>query len=320
MKKKLIWLSIFIPGLIYFYHWMFQGTPLENIPGSGTNLTSIIGEYATPALVTIGAFAYGLALINIFRVHLMTVLNRRKGWHMSLVVFISFTIIWSICVWYGWVLPKKTVKFLEIVRTYPEIAVPIKEDMMILPGENNTEIILPLETQFYKYEPNGIVAMLPATNGIVTIPISEEENLTFDSAVLWSFTEKLNNKNYNYNALEFYKDYIFFPLVMTILALLGFYMTYAAYRAFKIRSIEGIILTSVAVIVMIGYDPLGNWLTKWLTKSAVSWMHLPIVAQFLREDINGMVFRSLNVGISIAAIAVSFRIWLGLEKQLTETD
>ena len=99
-----------------------------------------------------------------------------------------------------------------------------------------------------------------------------------------------------------------------------FYITYAAYRAFKIKSLEGIVMMSVALIVMIGYDPLGNYLTRYLGNTRLFYLQLPELARFLREDMNGTVFRALQIGVYIASLAVSWRIWLGIEDHLSEGE
>ena len=76
----------------------------------------------------------------------------------------------------------------------------------------------------------------------------------------------------------------------------------------------------VALIVMIGYDPLGNYLTRYLGNTRFFYLQLPELARFLREDMNGTVFRALQIGVYIASLAVSWRIWLGIEDHLSEGE
>lgn len=233
MKKKLIWLSIFIPGLFYTLEWLTAGTPIARIPG--THLTLSDGtQILTNMFVVVGAFAYGVGLINVFRVHSMSVMNRKKNWQYSLVVFISFLVILFVCVYWG----------------------------LIRPPESN-------------------VMMTP---------------------------------------LSFFVEFVFTPLVATVMALLGFYITYAAYRAFKVRSMDGVVMMSVAVIVMLGSDPIGNVMTQWMAHTRADSLQLPVIAQFFMATMNSAVFRSLNLGIAIATIAISWRIWLGFESQLTQAE
>ena len=234
-KKTIIWLSVFLPGLLYLAKWLFEGTPLEGGAWSGgLTLTKIVNEFCAPVLILIGAAAFVFGLINIFRVHILSLLNRKKGWQYSLIVFVSFVTVFALCVYDGWIAGER-----------PEDAI---------------------------------------------------------------------------DAVKFYREYIYTPLLVTVLAILGFYITYAAYRAFRIRSLEGVVMMGVALIVMIGYDPLGNYLTKSLGNTRFFYLQLPVIAQFLREGMNGAVFRALQIGVYIATIAVSWRVWLGIDNHFLEDE
>ncbi len=100
------------------------------------------------------------------------------------------------------------------------------------------------------------------------------------------------------------------------MALLDFYITYAAYRAFKIKSAEAAVMSVVAVICMLGHDPVGNILTRPLAGGAAARAQLPEMAQFMMNVVNTAVFRALNLGIAVATIAMAWRIWLGLERDI----
>jgi len=315
MRKKIIWLSIFLPGLLYLMTWLLGGTPLERIPFTNVTLTQITGEVATTALVVIGAVAFGIGLINVFRVHLMSLLNRRKGWQYSLVVFVSFMVVWIICVQYGWLAPYLKSKKLLRVQNSALITVPVSNAFITVPTPSGIQT-LPISNEWYSLTISNDTAFLPVQNGMVALPTAAGV-LNMSATNIWIVGQQQTS---GFDALFFYINFVNLPLVATIMALLGFYITYAAYRAFKVRSLDGIVMMSVAVIVMIGYDPLGNYLTHWLEGGLFDWMRLPVIAQFLKETMNGSVFRSLNIGIYIATIAISWRIWLGLESQLTEAE
>jgi hypothetical protein len=295
--------------------WLLGGTPLEQIPFTNVTLTQITGEVATTALVVIGAVAFSIGLINVFRVHLMSLLNRRKGWQYSLVVFISFMVVWLICVQYGWLAPYLKNKQLQRVRVASEITVPVSNSFITVPTPSGIQT-LPISNEWYSLTVSNGAALLPVQNGFVALPTAAGV-LNMSATNIWLVGQQHTS---SFDALFFYINFVNLPLVATIMALLGFYITYAAYRAFKVRSLDGIVMMSVAVIVMIGYDPLGNYLTHWLEGGYFDWLRLPVVAQFLKEIMNGSVFRSLNIGIYIATIAISWRIWLGLESQLTEAE
>lgn len=120
--------------------------------------------------------------------------------------------------------------------------------------------------------------------------------------------------------LQFYITYVAMPLVATVMSLLGFYITYAAYRAFKFTSLEAGVMMIVALICMLGHDPLGNALTYFLDRTPLHFLRFPIVAGFMMNVMNGAAFRALEIGIGISAIAMSLRVLLGIERGLVEGE
>lgn len=99
----------------------------------------------------------------------------------------------------------------------------------------------------------------------------------------------------------------------TIFSLLAFYLASAAYRAFRVRTIEAALMMASALVVMLGQTPFGTYLTSWLGED-LRWLWLPNVAAWmLREPITA-VFRGLVFGIILGAIATAIRYWLSLER------
>ena len=66
MRRTLLRLAIFLPGLLYVLEWLTAGTPLNRIPGTPWTLTHTV-DIAANALVIIASFAYGVGMINVFR-------------------------------------------------------------------------------------------------------------------------------------------------------------------------------------------------------------------------------------------------------------
>ncbi len=97
-------------------------------------------------------------------------------------------------------------------------------------------------------------------------------------------------------------DYVYVPLQATIFSLLAFYITSAAYRAFKVSEWISTLLLISGFIVMLGrvaFGPLMVFgkLSEWI-------MAVPTVA----------AMRGLLIGIGLGIMATAIKIILGIER------
>lgn len=98
------------------------------------------------------------------------------------------------------------------------------------------------------------------------------------------------------------------PLAATMFSLLVFYITSAAYRAFRIRSLEAGILLFTAVFVMLGQIPIMSYFGF---DDALEWiMRVPNVA----------AKRAILMGAAMGIAAMSLRIILGIERSYLGGD
>ncbi|HZP85163.1 MAG TPA: hypothetical protein VFB21_26305 [Chthonomonadaceae bacterium] len=96
----------------------------------------------------------------------------------------------------------------------------------------------------------------------------------------------------------------------TMFSIVAFYIVSAAYRAFRVRSVEATLLLITAVIVMLGQIAVGQWLTHALPKN----LHVEIVRDWILTKANAPAVRAVAFGLGIGGLAVALRIWLGLER------
>jgi len=99
-------------------------------------------------------------------------------------------------------------------------------------------------------------------------------------------------------------NYMMVPLQGTMFAILAFFIASAAYRSFRARSREAAVLLIAAVIVMMGRVPLGEYLIP-LSGDVSSW---------ILNVLNASVRRAILIGVSLGAVALSFKIIFGVER------
>jgi hypothetical protein len=99
-------------------------------------------------------------------------------------------------------------------------------------------------------------------------------------------------------------SYTLVPLQGTMFAILAFFIASAAYRSFRARSREAAVLLVSAMIVMMGRVPLGEYI-------------LPIsgdLSAWILNVLNAAVRRAILIGVSLGAVALSFKIIFGVER------
>jgi hypothetical protein len=94
------------------------------------------------------------------------------------------------------------------------------------------------------------------------------------------------------------------PMTATMFSLLAFFIASAAFRAFRIRSVEALLLAIAAFILMIGRVPLG----------AAIHPAIPAAADWLMEIPQNAAKRGILIGAALGVMATGIRVILGLEK------
>lgn len=96
------------------------------------------------------------------------------------------------------------------------------------------------------------------------------------------------------------------PMQGTMFSLLAFYIASAAFRAFRIRSLDAALLAIAAIIVMIGRVPVGNAI----------WDKLPEIQSFIMDVPNLAAKRAILIGAALGAISTGMKIILGIERNI----
>ncbi|HEY3265861.1 MAG TPA: hypothetical protein VGM37_02955 [Armatimonadota bacterium] len=108
----------------------------------------------------------------------------------------------------------------------------------------------------------------------------------------------------------------FNALGSTMFSLLAFFIVSAAYRAFRVRSAEAILLLGSAIVMMLGLTPLGTaFVTGFIPlNSPYAFLKLESLSEWILLVLNGACQRALLFGVAVGLMATSLRIWLSLER------
>jgi hypothetical protein len=108
-------------------------------------------------------------------------------------------------------------------------------------------------------------------------------------------------------------EYAFKPLTATMFAMLAFYVASAAFRAFRAKNIEAMLLLGTAFIILLGRTYAGVWLTSWMPE-ALSGLKLENVTITIMKVFNTAGNRAIMIGIALGVAATSLKVLLGVDR------
>jgi hypothetical protein len=105
-------------------------------------------------------------------------------------------------------------------------------------------------------------------------------------------------------------DTLYTPMAATMFALLAFFIASAAFRAFRIRTLEAGLLSVAALVVMLGRVPIGDWATGWLP----AWLHLGAMQEWIMTVPQSAAKRAILIGAALGVMATGLRVIIGVER------
>jgi hypothetical protein len=131
----------------------------------------------------------------------------------------------------------------------------------------------------------------------------------------------------NYGPIQIATDFLFDGMLQAMdaamFSIIAFFILFAAYRAFRIRSVESTILLGTALIVMLSLMAgieyyTSEVLLRGITGGDVSHFannfSLVEIRAWISNNVQAPGIRALGWGTTIGAVSMGLRLWLSLEK------
>ncbi|RYG32436.1 hypothetical protein EON81_20660 [bacterium] len=128
----------------------------------------------------------------------------------------------------------------------------------------------------------------------------------------------------NWGPAQFARDFLFEGLLQqmdaAMFSVIAFYILSAAYRAFRIRSVEATILLATALVVMISLmGAISQGFDGFIRNQAgengfLLNFQLATIAAWLKDTFQTSSIRGIQFGVGIGALAMGLRLWLSLER------
>ncbi len=115
------------------------------------------------------------------------------------------------------------------------------------------------------------------------------------------------------SAFWFAYEYAYRPLTATMFAMLAFYIASAAFRAFRAKNIEAVLLLGTAFIILLGRTFAGVWLTSWMPES-LSGLKIENMTVYIMQTFNTAGSRAIMIGISLGVASTSLKVILGIDR------
>lgn len=147
----------------------------------------------------------------------------------------------------------------------------------------------------YKRQPDWPYKIVLVVSLLVTIFFGLKEGRA------WQDTSSVSMWIYNQ---------LFSPMNATMFSLLAFFIASAAFRAFRIRTVEAGLLAAAALIVMLGRVPIGDALTSFLPEH----LRLSVVQDWIMNFPQNAAKRAILIGAAMGVMATGLRVILGIER------
>jgi hypothetical protein len=114
-------------------------------------------------------------------------------------------------------------------------------------------------------------------------------------------------------------EYLFVPLSATLFAMLAFYITSAAFRAFRAKNIEASILLFTAFLILLGRTYAGSLITSGLPES-LAFLRFENLTIIIMSVFNLAGSRAITIGIALGVVTTSLKLLLAVDRSYLGSD
>ena len=116
-------------------------------------------------------------------------------------------------------------------------------------------------------------------------------------------------------------SYVYVPLASTMFATLAFYISSAAFRAFRANNVEASLLLVTALVVLLAQTSNGPRLTEWIpVDSEWAGFRIENIKGTLVNLFNTLGTRAIMIGIALGVVSTSLKVLLGVDQSYLGAD
>lgn len=324
-RSHLVKLVTFVSGLYFVLEFL--------LPESVLSTVGIVGVHdkISYGFITVGAVAFGLGIINLFSHHGRKILYRRDGAFFSTVLLCGLvaTIVFGLLDWRAslsseqWQAQTRMLSAFSsrivadvsepsVVGDNKVVPIPLTQRVQLL-ASGVDEVVVKGESLALSADETVMFAglkrdatSLKETPDQIVDPVFREpflQRLEKAGAALAVYARIDYEKGIIRNLNLLLVEGLFNSLGAAMFSLLAIYIATAAFRAFRVKSVESFLMMIAAVLVILGQTFVGALIAP----------EFSVIRQWLLEVPNSAAFRAIKFGAAIAGLVMAVRMWLSIE-------
>ena len=264
MKRQLPFVLVFVFGFFMIFQYF---VPHES--------SEWVYEFLLDWILIIGIFALALGIWSLLRVSMDKVENKKPNWQYSYVTVAGLFVM---------------IIFGFTARTGESWGYYIPFVLSVL-----LAILLFMKGLVSKAGSKSLFLGLAGLFAVVAVLIG-----SLDDAWGMYFMTSQGLEN---TMFRIFFDYVMMPILATMFSLLAFFISSAAYRAFRARNLLATLLWIAALIVMLRFNPFLPF-PEYFARTSNWLMNVPNLA----------AQRAIVIGIGLGIVATALKVILGIER------